>query len=79
MIFGGKMATSSNHQALLDELGLIDSGVFLYEEEGLNPDAVSGEEDVEDDAAMRLLISEFWAILANRAQMSLSSRPDESA
>jgi hypothetical protein len=59
MIFGGKMDTSSNHHALLEELGLSDSGVFLNEEDTLNPDVVSGEEDDEDEVAIRLVISEF--------------------
>ena len=58
MIFGGKMAKSSNHHALVDENDLIKSGVALDEVENLNPDAVSGEDEEEEEEVIRF-ISEF--------------------
>jgi len=56
MIFGGKMAKSSNHHALLEDDGLIESGVALDEEENLK--VVSGEDEDEEDEVMKF-ISEF--------------------
>lgn len=48
------MVKSSNHHALLDELGLTDSGVLaLRDEENLNLEVVSGEDEDEDEVVMR--------------------------
>lgn len=76
MILGDNTVRSSNHQARLEQ-GLIESGV-LMDDENLKPDAVSGEEDEEEQEAVTR-ISEFAVIFAIREEMSLSRRPDESA
>lgn len=55
IITGDNKAKSLNHHWFPgDENGFLDSGVVL-EEESLNPDAVSGEEDEEEEEAIRFV------------------------
>jgi hypothetical protein len=73
------MIKSSNHHCLLDERGLVDSGVVLDGEENLNLDAVSGDDEEEEEEAARVAISVLYAIFPSSEKMSFSTSPDESA